>query len=131
MTTKTIVNKTDRKKGISTEVLANKNGLPTILVFHRTDTGAEITRLDVAMLTDTTQLLVYGAKQICSDVVAGVDDADKKYAGIAAAVAALGAGTWPRRASAPATLEPAIAMIMAAQKCSREQARQLLGMLPE
>lgn len=129
---KTIENKTDRKKLISTEVLPNSStGLATVLVFHRTDTGAEITRLDIARLTDVTQLLIYGAKQICSDVVAGVDDADKKCAGIAAAVAALDAGTWPRRASAPATLEPAIAMIMKAQGCDRAAARKLLGMLPE
>lgn len=127
MTTKTIVNKTDRVKLVSTQVVEST------VIFHRTDTQAEFARIDVAACTGDMKraLLVYGAKQVCSDIAAGIDNADKKIEAIAAAVASLGAGTWPRRASAPASLEPAIAMIMAAQKCDRAQARQLLGMLPE
>ena len=119
-----VKNKSDRKKLISTQVVE------TVLVFHRTDTGAEIARIDVRGLPTAiiAPTLVYGIKQIASDVVAGVEDVEKKIAGIAAAVSAIGAGQWPRRAAAPATMEPAIAAIMATQKCSRTQARAMLGL---
>lgn len=120
-------NKTDRKKVVATNVFGST------VTFHRAETGEEFARLDVRTLPDSIvdQLLIYGAKQIAADVVAGVDGAEKKIEGMTAAIAALGCGQWPRRAAAPATLEPAIAALMANMAISRQKAREMLGLAPE
>lgn len=118
--------KTDRKKLVSVSVVG------AVMIWNRVDTGAELARLDVTTLTDgmVRQLVVYGAKQIASDVVSAVDG-EEKFNGIVAAVAALGAGTWPRRPSAPASFEPAIAALMAIQKIDRPAALKMLGLPTE
>ena len=119
-----IANKTDRKKVVSTNVFGST------VTFHRAESGEEFARLDVRALPEgiVDQLLIYGAKQIVADVVAGVDGVDKKIDGMAAAVASQGSGVWPRRASAPATLEPAIGALMANMGITREKAREMLGL---
>lgn len=116
----TIVNKTDRKKLISTEVIGN------VVVWHRTDTGEEINRLDILTLTDVSKLIIYGAKQVCSDVVANESDADKKCAGISKAVDALRAGGWPKREST-ANVDNAVALIMSRMGITRAKACEMLG----
>ena len=118
------VNKSDRKKMVSTQIVGS------LVVFHNAQTEAEITRLDVAGLSEAMQLalMIYGAKQIVSDVVSVVDGIDAKQRGMVSATEALRAGSWPRRPSAPASMEPAILMIMAAQKCDRATALATLGL---
>lgn len=118
------VNKSDRKKMVSTQVVGS------VVVFHNAQTEAEITRIDVAGLSEAMQLalMVYGAKQIVADVVSAVDGIDAKSGGMARATDALRAGMWPRRPSAPASMEPAILMIMAAQGCDRAAAMAMLGL---
>lgn len=120
------VNKSDRKKLISTQVVGSK------LVWHRVETGEEMCRLDICALTPNivSQLLVYGAKQIAADVVAAADG-ENKFAGIRAAVAALGAGQWPRRPSAPTSMEAAISALIVNMGISREKAREMLGLPQE
>lgn len=117
------VNKSDRKKMIGTTVLDSR------VVFNRCDTGEEFGRIDVDRLNDEMRLalMIYGAKQIIADVVSGAEGIDDKIKGMTAAITALEGGSWPRRASA-ANMEPAIQMIMAAQKCTREAALAILGM---
>ena len=86
-------NKTDRKKQFRTEVFAS------ILVFQTVDPEAEIARLDVDSMDDATAraLCIYGAKQICSDVVANLGTMAEKVAGVQRAVASLNSGVWPTR----------------------------------
>lgn len=117
------VNKSDRKKLINTQVIGG------IVVFARADTGEEITRINTDMVSSEMQLalMVYGAKQIVADVVSQADGIDAKAKGMSAACDALRAGQWPRRISM-ASMEPAIAMIMAAQGCDRAKALALLGL---
>lgn len=119
------VNKTDRKKLVSTEVLRGRE-----LVFFDTRTNGEFARLNVAILSDDVQaqLMVYGAKQIVSDVVAGLDGADAKVEGMAAAVDALRGGAWPRRKPAEGSLDRAIDLLMMTQGIDRDAARALLGL---
>lgn len=117
------VNKSDRKKLINTQVIGG------IVVFARADTGEEITRINTDMVSSEMQLalMVYGAKQIVADVVSQADGIEAKAKGMSAACDALRAGQWPRRISM-ASMEPAIAMIMAAQGCDRAKALALLGL---
>ena len=117
------VNKSDRKKLINTQVIGG------IVVFARADTGEEITRINTDMVSSEMQLalMVYGAKQIVADVVSQADGIEAKAKGMSAACDALRAGQWPRRISM-ASMEPAIAMIMAAQSCDRAKALALLGL---
>lgn len=117
------VNKSDRKKLINTQVIGG------IVVFARADTGEEITRINTDMVSSKMQLalMVYGAKQIVADVVSQADGIEAKAKGMSAACDALRAGQWPRRISM-ASMEPAIAMIMAAQGCDRAKALALLGL---
>lgn len=117
------VNKSDRKKLINTQVI------DALVVFQRADTGEEICRIDTDGVNGAMQtaLMVYGAKQIVSDIVAALDGLDEKAAGMVRACDALRAGQWPRRAS-QASVEPAIAMLMTAQGISREAALKLLGL---
>lgn len=117
------VAKSDRKKLVSTQVDGAK------LIWHRVDSGAEIGRLDVTTLTKEMKLALmqYGAKQIVADVVSAAEG-EAKFNGMAAGIAALGAGTWPRRPSAPSTMEPAIAALMANLGCDRAKAREMLGL---
>lgn len=117
------VNKSDRKKLISTQVIGG------IVVFARADTGEEISRINIDVVSSDMQLalMVYGAKQIVADVVSQADGIEAKAKGMSAACDALRAGQWPRRISM-ASMEPAIAMIMAAQGCDRAKALALLGL---
>lgn len=117
------VNKSDRKKLINTQVIGG------IVVFARADTGEEITRINTDTVSSEMQLalMVYGAKQIVADVVSQADGIEAKAKGMSAACDALRAGQWPRRISM-ASMEPAIAMIMAAQGCDRAKALALLGL---
>lgn len=111
------VNKSDRKKLVGTQVIGG------VVVFHRADTGEEIGRVDTTALTPAMvqSTLVYGTKQIVSDVVAGADGIEAKINGMKAAIASLGAGTWPRREGAPASMEKAIVTMMAALGETRAQ----------
>lgn len=117
------VNKSDRKKLINTQVIGG------LVVFARADTGEEITRINTDTVSSEMQLalMVYGAKQIVADVVSQADGIEAKAKGMSAACDALRAGQWPRRISM-ASMEPAIAMIMAAQGCDRAKALALLGL---
>lgn len=117
------VNKSDRKKLINTQVIGG------IVVFARADTGEEISRINTDAVSSDMQLalMVYGAKQIVADVVSQADGIEAKAKGMSAACDALRAGQWPRRISM-ASMEPAIAMIMAAQGCDRAKALSLLGL---
>jgi len=117
------VNKSDRKKLIATQVIG------ALVVFQRADTGEEITRVDVDALSGEMQLalMTYGAKQIVSDIVAALDGMDDKAVGMTKACDSLRAGVWPRRAS-QASMEPAIAHIMAHNGWSREKALEILGL---
>lgn len=117
------VNKSDRKKLINTQVIG------ALVVFQRADTGEEICRIDTDTVSGAMQtaLMVYGAKQIVSDIVAALDGIDEKAAGMVRACDALRAGAWPRRAS-QASMEPAIAHIMAHNGWSREKALEILGL---
>jgi hypothetical protein len=117
------VNKSDRKKLITTQVIG------PLVVFMRADTGEEITRLDTDDVSGEMQeaLMVYGTKQIVSDIVASLDGIDDKASGMVKACDQLRAGAWPRRAS-QASVEPAIAMLMAAQGITRDAALKLLGL---
>ena len=117
------VNKSDRKKLINTQVIG------ALVVFARADTGEEIARLNVDNVSADMGLAlrVYGAKQIVADVVSQADGIDAKAKGMSAACDALNNGNWPRRVSM-ASMEPAIAMIMAAQGCDRAKALSLLGL---
>jgi hypothetical protein len=111
------VNKSDRKKLVGTQIVGTK------VVFMRADTGEEIGRVDVATLTDnmTQQTLIYGVKQIVSDVVAGAEGIEAKVAGMSAAIASLGSGNWPRRPSAPVDMEKTIVTLMATLGETRAQ----------
>ena len=117
------VNKSDRKKLINTQVIG------ALVVFQRADTGEELCRVNTDNVSADMQLalMTYGAKQIVSDIVSAADGIDDKAKGMAAACDALRAGVWPRRAS-QASVEPAIAMLMAAQGITREAALKLLGL---
>lgn len=121
------VNKTDRKKLVATQVVGE-----TVVIFFDTRTGAEFNRLDIVSLTPTMRdkLMVYGAKQIVADIVAGVEGPDAKIKGMSKSVDALVAGQWPARASERSP-EGAIAMLMSAQGCTRAAARALLGLAVE
>ena len=117
------VNKSDRKKLIGTQVVGN------IVVFHRVSTGEEIGRVDTGMMGGEilAQTLAYGVKQIVSDIVASADGIEEKCAGMRTAIASLGAGTWPRRAGAPASMDKAIETMMRALGETREQVCARLG----
>ena len=122
----TTINKTERKKRVSTTVVGSQ------VVWHDTRDGGEFARLDTATLSETItrQLVVYGLKQIVADIVAGVDGADGKVKGMAAAITSVQSGAWPSRTSEK-SLEGPIAMLMKAQGCTREAARGMLGLAPE
>jgi hypothetical protein len=113
----TIVNKTERKKLVGTQVVGD------VVVFMRVDTGEEIGRLDTSALTTDMQraTLTYGTKQIISDIGAGTDDIETRIATMQRGIASLGSGSWPRRESAPASMEKAIITMMATLGETREQ----------
>lgn len=98
--------KSDRKKLVSTQLLANK-----ILVWHKEADKSELFRLDLAGLVPTVidALVHYGAKQIVADIGASLEGQARLDA-MGKAVASLGAGAWPRRESQPAvvTLDTAL-----------------------
>jgi hypothetical protein len=119
----TTVNKTDRKKLVSTSVVENK------VIWHDARTGGEFARLNIDELDGKIreQLIMYGLKQIVADIVAGVDGADAKIVGMGKAVDSLVQGQWPRRTS-ERSLEGPIAMLMDAQGIDRRAARAMLGL---
>jgi chemotaxis receptor (MCP) glutamine deamidase CheD len=98
------VNKSDRKKLVSTQIIGS------VVVFHRCDTEAEIGRVDTAMLEgDILQkTLVYGIKQIVSDIVAAADGIDAKVAGMAQAIKKVNLGEWPRREASVGNVDKAL-----------------------
>lgn len=122
----TTINKTERKKLVSTSVVGSQ------VIWHDARDGGEFARLSIENLDAdvTDKLIVYGLKQIVADIVAGVDGADAKVKGMAAAVESIRRGVWPSRASEK-SLEGPIAMLMAAQGCDRAAARAMLGLAPE
>lgn len=121
-----VVNKTDRKKLVSTEVLADG----ATCVWFDARTGGEFARIDLTECTSDmqTRLAMYGLKQIVADIVSGLDGPDAKIKGMAGAVAMIEAGQWPRRAPAEGSLDRAIAMLMQAQGIDRGAARAMLGL---
>lgn len=116
--------KSDRKKLVSTQVVG------ATIIMHRVDTGAELGRIDTRALTEAMrdQTLIYGAKQIVSDVNAQLEG-EAKFEGISRAIAALGSGTWPARTSAPMNMETAILTLMAQLHETREQVEARLGIV--
>ena len=116
--------KSDRKKLVSTQVIG------TTVIMHRVDTSAELGRIDVRALTDVIrdQTLIYGVKQIVSDVNAQLEG-EAKFEGISRAIAALGSGTWPARTAAPMNMEAAILTLMAQLRETREQVEARLGIV--
>ena len=120
------VNKSDRKKLVSTQTVG------TVLVWHRVDTGEELCRVDSAALDVdiVEQLIIYGMKQIVADVAANVDG-EERFNTIKSGAAAIGCGQWPRRAAAPASMEPALTALMVNMGITRAKAREMLGMAVE
>jgi len=88
-------NKTDRKKLVKTQIVGGT------VVFQRADTGAEFARVDTTDLSAdmVRATLVYGVKQIVSDVAADATGIDERVTAMGDAVKQLTGGTWPRRQS--------------------------------
>jgi len=86
-------NKTERKKQFRTEVCNS------VLIFLTVEPEAEIARLAIDTMSNemAQALCLYGAKQICSDVVANLGTMAEKVAGVQRAVASLNSGVWPTR----------------------------------
>ena len=119
------VNKSDRKQLVGTSIVRD-----SIVVFARKDTGEEFARVDVMALTPEMQLqcMLYGVKQVVSDIVSTADGLEAKIDGMKAAVAAIGSGNWPRRASAPVSTDKAVETLMKALGETREQVMARLGL---
>ena len=120
------VNKSERKQLVGTSVVRD-----SITVFARKDTGEEFARVDVTALTPEMQLqcMLYGVKQVVADCVSAAEGIDAKIAGMSAAVAAIGSGTWPRRTGAPVSTDKAVETLMKALGETREQVMARLGMV--
>ena len=118
------VNKTERKKMVSTEVVG------TQVVWFDARDGSEFGRVDLDTLAFTIaqQLKQYGIKQIVADIVATATSPDDKIKGMRGAIDQINAGQWPRRAPAEGSLTRAIDMLMAAQGITRGAARAMLGL---
>lgn len=119
------VNKSERKQLVGTSIVRD-----TIVVFARKDTGEEFARIDVDAMSAEMQLqcMLYGVKQVVSDIVSTADGLEAKIDGMKAAVASIGSGTWPRRASAPVSTDKAVETLMKALGETREQVMARLGM---
>jgi hypothetical protein len=117
------VNKTTRKNLVKTEVHNS-----CIVVFQRADTGEEFSRIKVDSLSSDMQyaLMVYGAKQVVSDVVSQVEGIDGKMAGMQKAVAGLEGGIWPKRTS-EVSIDKAAETLAASMGISVDALKKMLG----
>ena len=115
-------NKSERKKLIQTQVVDG------VVIFQRADTGEEFTRLDTEGLDPAIleQLVVYGAKQVISDVVASLEGLDAKMEGMQKAVASLENGAWPKRTS-EVSIDKAAETLAAKLGISVEALKKQLG----
>lgn len=116
------VNKSDRKKLVGTQIIGS------VVVFQRVDTGEEIGRVDSGALAGVAleQTLVYGVKQIVSDIVASADGLEAKITGMQGAIASLNEGQWPRRLAAPVDMNKAIETMMKALGKTRAEVCTML-----